>query len=142
MSNRGYGSSGNSYWVRARTREQRYIEIHGGTQRGGGRRRVARWSKWKSHRAADDPCGALRQLEAVRKLNPLSDVRVFLAGKCVTIEQLHARCKEITDRAMYGDAGPCAACEGRARAGLDGQCPACAYERVRTEIGKERESTR
>jgi hypothetical protein len=131
MSNRGYGSSGSSYWVRVRTREQREIAIHGGTKHGGGRRRVTRWSKWTSHRAADNATGALSQLEAVKKLNPLSDVQVFLAGKIVTIEQLNARAREESGRAMYGDEW-CNACDARARAGFDDQCPACANERARS----------
>lgn len=29
--------------------------------------------------------------------------------------------------------GRCKACASRARAGLDGQCPACAYERARND---------
>lgn len=94
MSNRGYGSSGCSYWIRVRNREQHDIQIHGGTKRSGGRRRVTRWGKWVSHRAAWSAAMALRQLSAVEALNPLSDVKVFLAGKIVTAEQLQARARE------------------------------------------------
>lgn len=34
----------------------------------------------------------------------------------------------------------CKACEVRARAGFDGLCPACAAERTRTELAREREA--
>ncbi len=122
MSRSGPGT--NSYWVRVRNREQHEIEIHGGTKRGGGRRRITRWTKWVSHRAAITATMALRQLDAVKALNPLSDVQVFLAGKLVTVDQLHARSREDCGRAMYGDAW-CASCDARERAG-EGRCPTCA----------------
>ncbi len=36
------------------------------------------------------------------------------------------------------DPGTCASCETRRRAGLDGECPTCAYERTRAELRAER----
>lgn len=140
MSNLGFGRSGNAYWIRVRSREQTTIQIHGGTQRGGGTRRVSHWTKWKSHRAADTAWQAIEQFEAVKRLNPLAEVGVFLAGKRVTIEQLHFRAKEDRARREHEaeiEAEPCNACQVRMRAGLEGECPACANERTRNERRRE-----
>lgn len=137
MTSRGYGRSSRAYIIRVRNREQHEIAIHGGTKRGGGRRRVTRWSKWHSHRYADTPRDALDQFEAVRKLNPLSDVQVFLGAQRVTIEQLETRARNDAGRAMYGDDW-CSTCDVRERSGLEGKCPACAHEQARAELERGR----
>lgn len=47
---------------------------------------------------------------------------------------------EVGDGGDGGVADPttCASCETRRRAGLDGDCPTCAYERTRAELKAER----
>ncbi len=40
------------------------------------------------------------------------------------------------------DAEPCNACQGRMRANLEGECPACAYERTRNADKHERHHDR
>jgi len=95
VSSLGYGSSGNAYIIRVRTREQCEVEVHkGGVYPSTHRRRVSHWTPWKTHRHASDARTALSQLDIVKKLNPLSDVGVFLLGRRVTIEQLSARAAE------------------------------------------------
>lgn len=79
------------YRIRVRSREQWETTVHkaGGTHS----RRVAHWGTWKLHGAEQTAWAALDQLEAVKLLNPTSDVAVFFEGRRLTIEQLRYRAR-------------------------------------------------
>lgn len=57
------------------------------------------------------------------------------------VPQVHDVLIEVARKIRTADwipAEDCKACIGRTRAGFDGQCPACAHERVRAELARER----
>ena len=85
----GHPMHASSYRIKVRNREHHETTVHKAS--GTHRRRVARWGKWKLHSAGRTPQEAADQLDAVKRLNPTSDVAVFFEGKRLTVEQLRYR---------------------------------------------------
>ena len=85
------GASWVSWIIKIRRREIIEHAIHGGTKRGGGRRRVRRWSKWRSMRFVASAIDALTQYEAISKQEKLAEVGIFRGGKRFDLEQVKAK---------------------------------------------------
>lgn len=85
--------------VRIRDREQHVIAVYGGPTIGVHRRRVARWSSWRSIRFLPDAEQCLLHLVQARKLHPLSELAMFHRGKRVDETSLRVRLNRERDEA-------------------------------------------
>ena len=87
------------YILKVRRRERHDVAIRGGGKVGFHRRRVMRWTEWKTVGHADGPIGVLELYDAPRYRT--YDKGIFYAGKQLRIESVRAQVAQ--ERARRGE---------------------------------------